>query len=102
MRSGEEADYRPRLHQICWTVDERRFVPCTDIIGRRDGSVDPSSPRTGFGRWKFERQRFPVSVDHDVNHSACRVARRESETVGVVTPIGLVEFDPMHLNVSFI
>jgi hypothetical protein len=35
-----------------------------------------------------------------VNHSACRVTRSERETVRIVTPIRLIEFDPVHLNVG--
>src|SRR4030095_8637132 len=101
MRSGEEAHYRPRLHQICWAVDEWCFVPCADVIRRRAGGVDPSSPAPFFGcQWNFEGQRLPISVDHDVKHSARRVACRQGETVGIVTPIRLIEFDAMNLNVS--
>jgi hypothetical protein len=55
----------------------------------------PSSVVSGTSKAK----RLPVSVDHDVKHSARRVARREGESVRVVTPIRLVELDTMDLNV---
>ena len=102
MRSGEEAHYRPRLHPICWAVDEWCFVPYADVIRRRAGGIDPSSPATFFGRrWNFEGQRLPISVDHDLKHSARRVARGQGETVGVVTPVRLIKFNAMNLNVRF-
>ena len=101
MGLGEQAHYRPTLHHICWTIDERPFVSCADVIRPRAGGVDPSSPAPFFGsQWNFEGQRFPISVDHDVKHPTRRVAGRQGETVGVVTPIRLIEFDAMTVNVS--
>ena len=70
---SEQAHYRMRLNKICRAGDGRRFLHFTDIVRRREGSINPPPPACAFlTRRKLERERLPVGIDHDVKHPARR------------------------------
>lgn len=100
---SEQVCYRMRLDEIGWPGDERRFRLFADVLGRREGGVNPPPPDSAFlSRRKFERERLPIGVDHNVHYSARGWPRREREgqAVRFVAPIRLIKIDAVNFKVS--
>jgi hypothetical protein len=68
-------DYRPGSRSICAAWNKWRDVPLDDILGRIQGGVDPSTPRTLIAvvrRRKLELERFPIASEDAVHEQAFR------------------------------
>jgi hypothetical protein len=60
---------------ICAAWNKWRGVPLDDILGRIQGGVDPSTPRTLIAvvrRRKLELERFPIASEDAVHEQAFR------------------------------
>lgn len=96
--------HRSRVYRTVTIFDWWCILRLDDIAWKGQGRVDkpaPMIPSASGG--KFEFQRLPVCVDHEMNEPAAPVTRhRQCYGAGIVIPVRLFNSDAMPFNSALI
>jgi len=92
-------DHRSRIDSVLSASYEQTYLLLNDVVWGRQRSIDQAQPTRmppTRDRRKLKLQWLPISVDCNIAHLATgKTMESECKAVGVITPVGFVEFDAM-------